>query len=150
MPAFKSEDDTSTVAFVLNRNDTVHAIDGDLYIVHLGKVMVRDSTYVFVPGDTVFTLGCSGEEDYEVWHAGKLMTVPIFWSGHPSETSRSESPTKTRKFKHYSGIMLEEPRAIWWVEVKTASGQLGWVRLINTDSMCWDFEPRFDGWDRLD
>ncbi len=54
-------------------------------------------------GDTIYILHYEGEGYYKVWHDGKVVDVENF------------------------SDKAKQPKATWWVKLKTRSGAIGWT-----------------------
>jgi hypothetical protein len=60
-------------------------------------------------GATVYLLHPVGEGYWRVWYRGKVVSIEIDYPRHP------------------------QPKYDWWAQVKTASGQTGWVHMADPE-----------------
>jgi hypothetical protein len=122
-----------------SRDDEGHAIGSavdlmwsELEAVDIGGVSVRrprQSGFVHAePGDTLYLLTYHGEGSTAAWFKGRLYEeldgAMAFFNG-----ACTIDPSRC------AGDIVEPPRRVWWVQIRTARGQIGWTN-----------EPgRFDG-----
>lgn len=127
LPAYRSERDTTVVAFTLARGERFEALTGSVHLDRVGVVAVRrpvtwregpDSIGRFEPGDTVYVLSYLGEDHYRIWHRGRLIDGFRFWA-YPEEPGQDRA----------EGDLLQEPREDWWAKVRTRRGETGWLHM---------------------
>lgn len=106
-------------AFSLQPGESFRALSGDLQTLQLGFVMVLKTFQKqgkrFEPGD-IFYIVSYQAWDFLIWQKGQVLGVPAFWgtSGDPDRET---------------ALLKAEPVMVWWVKVKNAAGQTGWVPL---------------------
>ncbi|MBI3105084.1 MAG: hypothetical protein HYY95_05845 [Candidatus Rokubacteria bacterium] len=123
LTAYAAEGDTSKIAFAVKPGERVTAVRGNVHVVKLGVVAVTApieaaAGQTLRPGDRAYVLSYRGEGRYDVWHAGRLMTLEPFWE-----------PVAANG--RVAGILRARPEMMWWVLIKTKSGRQGWLRLRN-------------------
>ena len=88
----------------IKKGQKVLALTGEIHSVPLKFAAQSDYPEAGVKaGDTIFLLHYVGEGFWKVWHDGKVVEIDSI----PGEASK--------------------PKAIWWVELKTPSGAIGWT-----------------------
>lgn len=138
LKAYKSEGDTSMVAFAIAPDERFQAIRGNVHVVKRGEVRVRrpvevDPGRVLRRGDRLYVLSYRGEGRYELWHRGALFTTEAFWPPFVS----MERP---------AGEITAWPEMLWWVLVNAGPGRQGWLRLRNVSRSGFEFnEPLCPG-----
>lgn len=111
-------DPASPVVATVAPGEWVEPVDGQLRLVPLrGVVRTATKTPPLAVGDVVYMLEPLGEGFYVLWHKG---TTPEHdWaSGDPNEPIAWDEPTPPP-----AGAVTG-----WWVQLKLASGKLGWVK----------------------
>ena len=144
--AYSTEGDTSSVAFRIAVGDSFFASTGNIHMEKLGVVVVTKPVGAFVPGDTIYTLSYTGEGSIDVWHNGTESNVEIFWDTEDDVDSADvniHDPGRAR----YSGVLVQRPLMIWWVQVRNSEGQDGWLRLVNTTVAGFAIDEQIDGMD---
>ncbi|HXX64610.1 MAG TPA: hypothetical protein VEO56_12515, partial [Bacteroidota bacterium] len=144
--AFRTEGDTAHLAFTIASGDTFRAVTGNVHIDKPGVVVVTKPILAFAPGDTVYTLGYTGEGSIDVWSRGEIANVEKFWEGD-GNFNPAIVDTSSQRWKRYSGVLVVRPIMIWWVQVQRSDGQTGWLRLVNTTSNGFGFDERIYGMD---
>lgn len=143
---YASEGDTGTVIFSLHNNDTVYAETGNLHFTQLGKVLVTDSIYGYIPGDTLSVYNCL-EGEFLVKHKGKERYIDTFWPEFfYKEDDTEENYLKKIKEGKYSGKMVLRPETVWWVKIRSKRGE-GWIRLENKTPYCFSIDEKISGMD---
>jgi len=88
----------------IKKGERVLALTGEVHSVPLRVIAQQDYPNAGVKaGDTIYILHYEGEGYYKVWHDGKLVDVENF-----SDEAK-------------------QPKATWWVKLKTSSGAIGWT-----------------------
>lgn len=134
LKAYKTEGDTSVVAFAIAPEERFQAIRGNVHVVKPGEVRVRrpvevDPGRVLRRGDRLYVLSYRGAGRYELWHRGALFTAEAFWPPFVS-------------MERAAGEITTWPEMLWWVLVKAAQGRQGWLRLRNVSRSGFEFnEP---------
>ena len=119
-------------AFTLRPGDRFTAVTGDVHVEVPGIVVFRDTiTYVpepwppsqdtvpFRPGDTLYVLNYLGEGLLVWWFRGQADTGRVFWRDRPDRDLDSN--------RAGPAVLVRRPKAVWWVRVRNARGQQGWV-----------------------
>jgi hypothetical protein len=137
VPVYSHERASGRPLFRLRAGDTVEAITGNVHMVRVGRVVVDrslpgnwvedDSLPAPAPGDTVYVLNYQGEGYRQYWYRGRTGSGPEFWE---PESRHDSLPPPAR--------LIQKPISRWWVQVKVANGQEGWLRMP---------EAGFDGYD---
>ncbi|MBI2526827.1 MAG: hypothetical protein HYY95_03790 [Candidatus Rokubacteria bacterium] len=123
LTAYAAEGDTSKPAFPVRPGERFTAVRGNVHAVKLGVVAVTAPVKgaagrTLRPGDRVHVLSYRGEGRYDLWHAGRLMTLEAFWEPLAADG-------------RVAGVMRARPEMMWWVLIKTRAGRQGWLRLRN-------------------
>ena len=143
---YSNEDDTSNVIFKLNNDDTIYAQTGNLHFIQIGKVIVTKPIYGFTLGDTIFVYNCR-ESEFLVKYNNTEKYVNIFWPVFDNEKEATEENyQKEIKRREYSGKMIQRPKTVWWVKIKSKSRQ-GWIKLENKTPYCFSIEEKILGMD---
>lgn len=143
---YSGEDDTNSVIFKLNDNDTIYAQTGNLHFIQIGKVLITKQIYGFGLGDTVFVYNCL-EGEFLVKQHGMEKYVNVFWPMFDNEKDDTEENyQKEIKKGEYSGKMIQRPKTVWWVKIKSKKGQ-GWIRLENKTPYCFSIKEKILGMD---
>jgi hypothetical protein len=123
LDVFEREGDASRVTFTLQPYETYEALRGDVYVTRPGIVEVTKPVFhdsssepLFQPGNTVYVLTQYGEGFVDVWYKGHVHHITDFWA-MPGD--------KPGDFK---GILRQAPQSTWWVYIRSASGDYGWIR----------------------
>lgn len=137
IPVYSRERANGPPLFRLRPGDTVNAVTGNVHMVRVGRAAVdrrlptnwvEDDTLPRPSrGDTVYVLSYQGEGYWLYWYRGRTGSGPAFWE---PESSHDSLPPPAR-------LMLE-PLSEWWVQVRAARGQEGWLRMP---------EAGFEGYD---
>jgi hypothetical protein len=102
--------DGSSIAFRLKRGERVRGITGVVVTSQPGEVRVLKPTkigrFTARPGDTLYLLTYIGEGFHKIWYKGKI--------------------TEEETFDQAIFRSIREPKAVWWVKVRNARGQIGW------------------------
>lgn len=122
---YRSERDTSEVAFTLAEGETFEGMTGNVYVDPVGVAVVTDTvTYgpneareQLLPGDTLYVLSPLGEGVFNMWHDGEVKEIYAFWG----ETGLEPGGVK--------GRLLREPKLEWWAHVRNREGQTGWINM---------------------
>ncbi len=135
LKAYKTEGDSSTIAFTIKPGEQFTAIKGNVHVVKLGIVVITESFDIFSKGDNVFVLSYKGEGFYDVWYKGKVLKdIEQFW---PDELSKQTGKSRSKQL----------PEMIWWVLVKNEAGKQGWLMLKNISNNGFLLNERIDGMD---
>lgn len=86
----------------INKGERVQGLTGQV-ITHPLAFRIASEQDGIPAGATVYLLHPLGEGVWRVWYEGKVHDIEL--------------------------DVAEEPRYEWWTKVKTASGQIGWVRM---------------------
>ena len=135
---YKTEGDTSVVAFTIAPHEQFQALRGNVHVVKLGEVRVRRPIQA-APGRTlqrgveISVLAYRGEGRYEIWDRGTFFIAKAFWPPFvPMERPAAEITTW--------------PEMLWWVLVKSTGARQGWLRLRNVSRSGFEFnEPLCTG-----
>lgn len=104
--------DGSSIAFRLKKGERVKGMTGVVITSQPGEVRVLKRTkigkFTAQLGDTLYLLTYVGEGFHRVWYKGKI----------------TEEETYDKTFFR----QIRAPKAVWWVKVKNARGQIGWSR----------------------
>jgi hypothetical protein len=140
--AFKTEGDTTEVAFALAPGDTFRALTGNVHVMTPGIVRVQhaftaDVAYqgtapgswlndrqAFAPRDTLWLLNYLGEGGQAIWYRGRVLTISEDYWTTPEEFGRTESDPLAQ--------LLREQDAAWWVQV-VSRGRSGWLRILGAE-----------------
>jgi hypothetical protein len=88
----------------IKKGERVLALTGEVHSVPLRVIAQHDDSDAGVKaGDTIYILHYEGEGYYKVWHDGKVVDVETF------------------------SDKAAQPKATWWVKLKTRSGAIGWT-----------------------
>jgi hypothetical protein len=88
----------------LHKGEKVQGVTGEVHSIPLRVVALNDDPDAKVKaGDVIYVLHYLGEGAWQVWHKGELVVIENFSDKGPF------------------------PRATWWVQIKTASGVVGWA-----------------------
>ncbi|OGU59061.1 MAG: hypothetical protein A2V66_15240 [Ignavibacteria bacterium RBG_13_36_8] len=132
---YKSEGDTSIVAFKLKQNESFDALTGNVHIYNCGIVVVLKPFELsnpydscshckidVKPEDKIYLLHDIGEGWYMGWFKGKIYEIPgDLWNyasvNEPSENSYAQK--------------LVEPVYDWWVKIRDKQNRIGWILINN-------------------
>lgn len=120
---YRSERDTSEVAFTLAAGEEFEGITGNVYVDPVGIAVVTDTvTYgpdeareQLLPGDTLYVLSHLGEGVFNMWHDGEIKEIYAFWGESGLEPGGPK------------GKLLREPETEWWAQVRNQEGETGWI-----------------------
>lgn len=132
--AYFIDGDTTNVAFLIEANDSLTFVSGNMYIEQVGIAILYRKYDKFLIGDTVYVLSYTGEGFYDIWHNGKFSNVEGFWNEDPPPTN-----------KHFHAKLVVPPKMTWWVKLTNSENKSGWIPIINTcptGGAC--FESNFD------
>jgi hypothetical protein len=88
----------------LHKGEKVQGVTGEVHSIPMRVIAKYDDPETGVKiGDVIYALHYDGEGYWKVWHKGKLKDM---------EGILDKGPT---------------PKATWWVQIKTASGIVGWA-----------------------
>ena len=123
LTAYAAEGDTSKIAFPVRPGERFTALRGNVHALKLGVIAVTAPVegatgHRLRPGDRAYVLSYRGEGRYDLWHAGRLMTLEAFWEPLAANG-------------RVAGVMRTRPQLMWWVLIKTKGGRQGWLRLRN-------------------
>jgi hypothetical protein len=147
---YANENDTSQIAFTISPNDTIIAETGNYYVKNFGKVVITRDISDFQIGDTLFVIRCVGEGWFIVSFQNEFRRVyyyDILWRIKSHDDDLGVEFGRESEDSEYSGIMIEEPHAIWWVKIKNTQGTVGWLRLVNKSPICFEIEENIWGMD---
>lgn len=135
VPLHETADDNSKIVATIAPKENVQALTGDYSVAPVRGVAQRDlkglidgnnQDVEMKKGDVVFLLGDAGEGTFDAWYEGKLMSTSLDF---PLDALALDTKLEDR------------PRSVWWVQLKRASGQTGWVR----DPKDFDCKDLFSG-----
>ena len=115
-----------SIAFSLRPGDRIQAVTGVLVTVKPGRVQFKapvdlesDTGPVHVqPGETLFILAYHGEGEATAWFKGRKY----------DRLDGAEFFNALCETASCNGSILEWPQRIWWVQLRSASGVIGWTR----------------------
>lgn len=94
-----------------------------------GVVLTRQGTLKIVwgygsfrKGETVYLLSYRGEGWCKVWHRGKIVDADVGVLLYRQEQQQCRQPSA-----ECWGNLDTKPESIWWVQIETAKGQIGWT-----------------------
>jgi hypothetical protein len=118
--------DAPTV-FTLQHGELFTALTGNLHVERPGMIVFRDMvrvrdgrdtiTRVFTPADTLFTLYYEGEGFGKWYLHGREESAAWFFPYDRDSVSHDQKIHRVRKH-----------RTVWWVRVRNAQGEEGWLR----------------------
>ena len=86
----------------LHKGEKVRGVTGEVHSIPMRAIAKHDDPQTGLKaGDVIYVLHYEGEGFWKVWHKGKLIET-------------GDVPEKG-------------PRSTWWVQIKTASGAVGWA-----------------------
>lgn len=123
---------SSHVAFTLLSQSAFVAEAGNMHFAQLGIVQLdrafalgSDEDRRQIPrGARVYVLSYQGEGGYRIWYDGHFYDVESFWD------DRHELPRPNGR----PGVMIREPKEVWWVRIRTRDGHHGWLRMDESDA----------------
>lgn len=115
-----------TAPFTLAAGERFHALTGDVHLRRVGVVRVTEPVVLssgiagrpdvrLERGDTVYVLSYVGEGTHRVWARGRIHETPQFWAAAGDPPGR--------------GALLHAPEPVWWVYLRNARGNRGWIRM---------------------
>lgn len=118
IPVVADERGAAPPVFTIGAGETFRADSGNVHVTSIALVPVADSVgdppyWSFGPGDTVVVLDYIGEGFYNVWHDGRVVEVPTFWSDRPITAGDGS---------------IGEHATEWWVHITMPDGRTGWMR----------------------
>jgi hypothetical protein len=118
----------SPVVFSLKKGERVTAITGVVVTTRAGRVQFSKPIDLpnlsgplhIVPGQTLYLLTYRGEGVTLAWFEGRFYdevdgSTAFFDHGCAHAPSRCV------------GTLVQQPRSVWWVQMKNAKGQIGWT-----------------------
>ena len=143
---YPTENDTSSVIFELNNDETIYAKTGNLHFSQVGKVVVTKPIYGYKLNDTLLAFNCQ-ESSFLVKHNDIEKYVDIFWpiSFYDKDDTEENYQKEIKKGK-YSGKMIQRPKTIWWVKIESNKGK-GWIKLVNKTPYCFALDEKIIGMD---
>jgi hypothetical protein len=131
LTAFKTEGDTSRVAFSLKAGEKFDALVSNIHVDQIGIIKVKDSVKIFVndkspegraleqrglqKGDIIALISPAGEGYCYIWVNSKIATVDAY-------KLLDEPP-------HRAEYIRKEGKWTLWVKVKNNRGAIGWIML---------------------
>jgi hypothetical protein len=119
-PVFKDRDRSSSILFELRRGDKVQAITGIVVTQKPGVVrFTRAWRRLAQPGDLLYLLTYRGEGHTKAGLKGRFfdnLDASDFLNA-ACETTPNKCPAE----------LIERPTRSWWVQVRNASGLVGWT-----------------------
>jgi hypothetical protein len=119
-PVYRERDRSSSILSQLARGDRVQAITGIVITTRPGVVRFTQAWRGFAqPGDLLYFLTFQGEGHIKAWFEGKViesLDASDFLNGLCG-TVPNGCPA----------LVLQQPTRVWWIQVKTPSGQVGWT-----------------------
>jgi hypothetical protein len=119
------------VVFTVEKGDQVRALTGVVVTVRAGRVEFRvpvdlasDAGMLHIePGQTLFLLTYRGEGFTKAWFNDRVWDnvdgAMAFFNGLcESDPSRC------------TGKIVERPDSVWWVQIRSARGQVGWTKEV--------------------
>ena len=115
-----------SIAFSLGPGDRVQAVTGVLVTIKPGRVQFKAPVDLqsgtgpvhVQPGETLFILAYHGEGEATAWFKGRKydrLDGAEFFNGLCESAS-------------CNGSILEWPQRVWWVQLRSARGVIGWTR----------------------
>ncbi|MCP5418970.1 MAG: hypothetical protein H6970_00565 [Gammaproteobacteria bacterium] len=131
-PLLDKPDGKQTVAN-LKRCEKVEGVTGDFYVkpslVEVVKDYEDDAGNQFKKGDKFYLLSPQGEGFFSAWADGKLFDVDGVFIFPKEDCDANPSDC-------WAMIQGDPGEGVWWMQVKTSTGVVGWTK-----------EPVFDGQD---
>lgn len=117
-----------TIAFTVRKGEAITAITGVVVTTSPGQVRFRkpvnlssSSGSVHVePGETLYLLTYRGEGFTKAWFKGK------FYEELDGSTAFFNDICATDS-NRCAGAIVEQPKQVWWVQIKNGKGQIGWT-----------------------
>ncbi|MGH7517074.1 MAG: hypothetical protein ACREOC_06345 [Gemmatimonadales bacterium] len=129
------EGEPGPTRFTLRPGERFTALGGNVHLPRAGIAIAVDTVtmdgdsvhppVLLRPGDTVYVLTYLGEGMYHVWYQGAVRETFGFWPAPDEDTTRAGTP--------YPGRLLRSAEEHWWVQVRTAGGERGWVLMDSVD-----------------
>lgn len=123
LPAYGKQGVPSTKFFSVSRGERITVLDGVVVVDRADRIGVtRPVTFEgelgsLKPGDVYWRVQIGGEGSETVWHQGRLFdTVDDGMLCDPLSSN------------YCTGVIEEKAIRQWWVKVRNARGQIGWVR----------------------
>ena len=121
-----------TIAFTVRKGEAITAITGVVVTTSPGQVRFRipvnlssSSGSVHVePGETLYLLTYRGEGFTKAWFKGK------FYEELDGSTAFFNDICATDS-NRCAGAIVEQPKQVWWVQIKNEKGQIGWTNKPN-------------------
>jgi hypothetical protein len=111
---------TAPVVFTISRGEKVAALDGLVVVTKAGVMRVNKTSkfdeFTAPAGAVIHLLRSTGEGYAKVWYEGKLRNAEVY-----AETVHSGN-------NDYPWDIVSLPESVWWVRVRNARGQIGWLR----------------------
>ncbi len=151
----RGEGGASPVVFTLPSKQTFTALSGVIRVLQPVVVQVTEVVsirshddrgaevgpeYRVVPGDRLEILHPMGETGHMVRLKGQL--IPSVWLDLEGEEVRlatsweSEDPVLGRRL----ALEPKEPQIEWWVKIRDAKGQVGWIEVRDDGRIAWLFD----------
>ena len=129
---YRSLGDSTDPVSTLEANERFEVLTGAVVVDSPGIVAImhpsRPVPYVegediFQPGDTLYVLDYVGEGFYNTWFQGSFFETEQFWPGPDFFTSSDYV---------YGGSVVQEVGSSFWVQIRSAEREEGWVDVSNT------------------
>lgn len=105
---------SGTVLAKVRKGERVKVLQTE-YHAHPRRGVVQNTVEPFAKGDVIWTLTPQGEGYTSVWRRGDILTLPPEEAGREGDVQVAWDPEP-------------EVSDIWWVQVRTARGKVGWLK----------------------
>ena len=140
--------------FTVRPGETVTAMTGVVIVTAAGRARIfrevsqkgtsrdfpnQSVTVTLHPNDMVYLLTYHGEGGYTAWFRGVLFDLDTSDFQQPDVPGAVYSAcVRTQTCK---GEVLEYPKKVWWVQIRNATGQIGWTD--HTTNQDFEGQDRF-------
>ena len=135
------------VVFRLRPGERFAALGGNVHLRRIGVAVASDTVRLdtgdtlrapvrLTPGDTLYVLSYLGEGAFNVWFRGKRYETFGFWP----EPGQESTTTIAVGAVPVAGTLLRAPIFDWWVRVRNANRQTGWILMdeahVDGEDLC--------------
>jgi len=123
LPAYRKQGVPSSRFFNVSRGEQITVLDGVVIVDRADRIRVLKAMTVldvpgeFEPGDVLWRVQIMPEGGVVIWHHGRMLET-VFDGAEDCE----------RQLPFCSGIIEEKGSRQWWVKIRNARGQIGWLR----------------------